>query len=647
MSDRPPLFARLVGLKARWLPGRRETEPNAEQGRAVPVAPDALRDLPPALAQGLERMPVALVLTDPSGRVRACAAGCERLFGWRTDVLSGRPVLASLFDPLAVRALERQLGTCTVPAGELTWRCDAVAADGRLVPAEALWMPQQDGSLLLVREIGAERALADQATQLRVRLEAISDAAPAHALLMLDADGRFLTWSPAAIALTGLLADEAVGQALGVRFSPQDDLAVSPQELLDSARHCGHAAGELCLRRRDGSVLPVAAHLRVVDHRDARSSFALVLHQRTRAALAAQEVAASEARLAAVIASASDAIVSTDLEGRVQLFNPAAERIFQVDADDMLGQPLDRLLPAPSRAQHVGHLAQFGASQVTRRAMGAGKVEGVRADGTAIELEASISQARVAGRTVLTAILRDVTDRARADRALVGYQVQLAGLAQRLLAQEKETTRRLAQALHDELGQTLGAMRLILDNGVRKRTPGTELPAWLQHVDSLLADANAQVRRVLMELRPPLLDEHGLIAALDNELRQRLSPYDDVALHYRWDNVSPDQRWPSDVEYSAFMVAREAVLNALQHAKASAIEVSLEGDEWLMQLTVTDDGVGGDLNAGSKPGHLGLVGMRERALAIGAVLVVRSEPGAGTSVSLTWGVPDEPSVPGR
>lgn len=638
--------------------------PATPQAGAAAARPDGgiesllqLAVVPAAVARALGRTPLAMLVADAAGQLCHCGPGCEPNFGWRLDSLGHRPALENLFGPATAHELRLQLDGAASPPGDLAWRCNARAADGRAMPVQVDWLPLYPagadaatqagpvGSLLLVRDIGHEAAAA-RVVNLSARLGALMDAAPSQALIMLDATGRVAVWSHVATTLSGLADADAVGQPLAALFTADDEFAAGPLELLDEARRRGRAAGELCLRRRDGTLLRAAARLRVLDDPVAGAGFALALHQRTRGALAALEVAASEARLAAVIAGASDAIISTDLDGRVQLFNPAAERIFQVSAAEMLGQPLDRLLPAGASGRHPVHLADFGASRVASRPMGTGKVEGRRADGAAIELEASISQATVAGRTVLTAILRDVTERARADRALVGYQVQLAGLAQRLLAQEKETTRRLAQALHDDLGQTLGAMRLIYDNGMRKRPPGEDAPDWLGRIDRLIADANSQVRRVLMELRPPLLDEHGLVAALDNELRQRLSPYEDVELQYRWDGVPPEQRWPMDVEYSAFMVAREAVINALHHAKPGVIIVTLEGDEWLMQLSVTDDGSGGDLEAG-KPGHLGLVGMRERALAIGGVLTIHSEPGAGTTVSLTWGVPDEPIVSGR
>lgn len=357
-----------------------------------------------------------------------------------------------------------------------------------------------------------------------------------------------------------------------------------------------------------------------------------------------QALADNEARLAAIVGSASDAIISTSVDGRITLFNPAAERIFGFAAGTMLGQPLDRLLPAGTNEAHRSLMAAFAHHGTTQRAGGVGRVQGRHADGRPLELEASISKAVVRDEVVLTAILRDVTDRVAQEHALETARAELAQLTRRLLEQEKDATRRLAQALHDELGQTLSALRLQWE-GLEARGGA---PAALAQIGTLVATANRQVRGVLGELRPPLLDEEGLGAALENELGQQRPPSDAPVL----DLVVPprlrEQRWPSDVEYAAFMVAREALVNALQHARAGRIEVQLDGDNDALVLTVADDGIGiGGLASGVRPGHLGLVGMRERALAIGATIHIESEPGLGTVVRLKWELTDEPDLPRR
>lgn len=351
--------------------------------------------------------------------------------------------------------------------------------------------------------------------------------------------------------------------------------------------------------------------------------------------------------LSAVINSASDAVISVDMEGHITLFNPAAARIFGHPSDRMVGQPLDVLLPQNHRSPHLGYLQRFADSQATTRPMGVGRVTGLHANGHVLDLEASISQITVRGKKVLTAILRDVTERVRGERALAQYRLELSELTHRLLHQEKLTTRKLAQTLHDQLGQTLGAIRLTFD-ALQSLMPPDMTPKAQERtlkLGQMIEIANAEVRQALVELRPPLLDESGLQVALDNEVRVRARDAETVAMRLQVAPSAIDVRWPADVEYAAFMVAREALANAVLHAQASEVVVGVEGAAGWLRLSVTDDGKGlaPDLAAG-RPGHLGIVGMRERAVAIGAQMEAKGAPKGGTVISLTWEAKPEGST---
>ena len=339
--------------------------------------------------------------------------------------------------------------------------------------------------------------------------------------------------------------------------------------------------------------------------------------KRTAPGPAHTELAASEARLAAIVDNASDAIISIDGDGLVTLFNPAAERIFGHPAAQMLGAPVHRLLPEHLRAGHPALIDRFARSGATQRAMGVGRVQGLRADGRLLELEASISKAFADGEVMLTAMLRDVTERVAQERLLEMARVELA------------------QGLHDELGQTLAALRLHCE--AHRGAASAQRAGLEARIGNLVVLANRQIRGVLSDLRPPLLDELGLAAALDNEIRQHHVEVGEAQIGLRASAEARTQRWPTDVEYAAFMVAREALINALNHASARHIGLQLGGNAGGLVLHVEDDGIG--MAAGARvgrPGHLGLIGMRERALAIGASLRIDGAIGRGTIVTLTW-----------
>jgi signal transduction histidine kinase len=135
-----------------------------------------------------------------------------------------------------------------------------------------------------------------------------------------------------------------------------------------------------------------------------------------------------------------------------------------------------------------------------------------------------------------------------------------------------------------------------------------------------------------------LLDDDGLAAALDNELRSRDLTLPGIDLLLEVEPEVARMRWPADAEYAAFMVAREATSNAVQHAKATLVRVVLTGDEGQFRIDVVDDGQGWALDTQiARPGHLGVVGMRERALATGARFSIAPNPAGGTIVRLEWG----------
>ncbi|MBX3634308.1 MAG: PAS domain S-box protein [Rubrivivax sp.] len=470
----------------------------------------------------------------------------------------------------------------------------------------------------------------------------------AEGLFIIGADGRYAMVNAAAEQILGVAADHIVGR--------RHDQVPWRRWELDGSREARHPlerllAGEPAVRRQVMGIERPDGLRRVISVnglplRDAQGRFDGMVgtfEDVTERHAAELALADSRARLSAIVDSASDAIISTDADGRIVLFNPAAARIFGRPAAGMLGQPLDVLLPEALRQGHGAQVSAFARAPAGRGALAARRVTAHHADGRTLDLEASVAQAVLDGRPVLTAVLRDVTERAAQERALEATRAELVELTRRLLDQEKQTTRRLAQALHDELGQTLTALRLHWDAAAAAGGPPGE--ALRTRLDQLVEAANRQVRQVLGELRPPLLDEFGLGPALDNELQQRRPVDGRPALVFDLLPRLQAQRWPADVEYAAFMIAREAVLNALHHAGASRLDVYLDGDDGELMLTVRDDGRGFRQDGRAAPaGHLGLVGMRERAQAIAGWLGIASAPGRGTIVTLAWCAPDEPPV---
>ncbi|WP_422011218.1 ATP-binding protein [Roseateles sp.] len=349
--------------------------------------------------------------------------------------------------------------------------------------------------------------------------------------------------------------------------------------------------------------------------------------------------AATASGLGTLADAALDTLLATlDADGRVLAWSGGAQALSGHPPADAVGRRLDELLPG---AQHAA--AWLRQAQVEGRCEIALQGPERRFEGAIYALGPAPGAARFG------LMLRDVSARAAQARLMASARDEIAQLNHRLLEQEKQTSRKLARSLHDELGQTLAALRLHWE--AYRSAAGEQRDRLSERIADLVAQANRQVRSVLAELRPPLLDELGLAAAIDNEIRQHDAAASGVQVTLLASEEAQLQRWPADIEYAVFMVAREALHNALHHANARQITVRLEGDEGLLEMRVEDDGDGFTPLAETAPGQpaqLGLVGMRERALAVGAELQIDGGPGRGTMVVLTWesaeALDDEPHL---
>src|SRR4051812_44365074 len=216
---------------------------------------------------------------------------------------------------------------------------------------------------------------------------------------------------------------------------------------------------------------------------------------------------------------------------------------------------------------------------------------------------------------------------------------QRLGLLNRRLEVAKEDERRfLAHELHDELGQTLTALKLRLQLGAR--AAGASLDGVVDAV-ALVDNLIARVRKMSVDLRPPLLDEVGLVPALRAYLESQ-SGVSGVAMELEEGTektpLQLDGRLPSELEIACFRVAQESITNALRHASARRVRVLIVQRPAGITLSVKDDGrgfdVGGTIETAAAEGHLGVIGMRERVRAYGGMFQVISHPGIGTTVTV-------------
>ena len=230
-------------------------------------------------------------------------------------------------------------------------------------------------------------------------------------------------------------------------------------------------------------------------------------------------------------------------------------------------------------------------------------------------------------------IQRDVTDRILAVEQLEKSRAELRALAARLQTTREEERTRIAREIHDELGQALTGLKLDLAWLETKRPKGTTGPFRL--IDTTLTDRIDQtmqiVRRIASELRPSVLDQLGLEAAIEwlvREAAQRTGI--EIALQ-----AEEFPKLPDEVASHAFRIIQEALTNVTRHSKATRVDVTVRRLKAVLILGVEDNGVGFEPGSMSGLQSLGLVGMRERALACGGTLMIRGRPAEGTAIIVT------------
>jgi len=353
--------------------------------------------------------------------------------------------------------------------------------------------------------------------------------------------------------------------------------------------------------------------------------FTVILRDITERLRAEEEQARLAARLAGLLDSAMDAIITVDETQHIVLYNRSAEKIFGWPSQQALGRSVEFLMPERYRATHAQHVRQFGAAGTTSRRMGDGTVLfGLRASGDEFPMEASISQLDTGEGKLFTVILRDISERVQAQEELS----QFAAEAHAIREGEKS---RVARELHDELAQSLTALKMdtiwLRDHGSAQPQ---EAAAKLGQMVGMLDTTVAATRRIAADLRPLLLDDLGLHPAIEwlaNNFTQRTGVPCEV-------NVDEDIELQEPYATAVFRIVQESLANVAKHAGATEVSVLVARTPQAVVLEVSDNGRGFDTAAPRKPLSLGLMGLRERAHLLKGAADIESEPGRGTRIQV-------------
>ena len=214
-----------------------------------------------------------------------------------------------------------------------------------------------------------------------------------------------------------------------------------------------------------------------------------------------------------------------------------------------------------------------------------------------------------------------------------------------VITTQEEERRRIARGLHDEISQALTSVAVNLE-AVADALPldADEVKARLKRIQSIAIGTLDEIHKVIWELRPSLLDDLGLIPAVESYVETHLTA---AGVKAHFETAGPERRMPTNLETAIFRIIQEAVTNIVRHAGAESASISIDFEETSIAVHIEDDGKGFDLDEAMRTTRegrgLGLLSMKERAALLGGGLNIKSRPGQGTQIDLEipvkWGKP--------
>lgn len=372
-----------------------------------------------------------------------------------------------------------------------------------------------------------------------------------------------------------------------------------------------------------------------------------------------ESLRASQRRFSGILAISAEAVISMDESQTITLFNRAAESMFGFTPEEVLGRPLELLIPQRFHKIHNEHVARFAHSDKNNLLMSdRRRVFGLRKDGSEFHMAASISKLNIAGETTFTVSCSDVTEAVQAEEQLrrsheelelrvnertaalaaaneflqqeilerKRAEEEIQDLSRRMMRVQEEERRNLARELHD--GATQNFVTLSLHMGRMSRDPNAISSAVLEEWMRLAEQGANELRTVSYLLHPPLLEELGLGLTLRGYVEgfvKRTGIQVSLNSQGELDNLG------FDIELAVFRIMQEALSNVHRHSGSATAMIDISYDGCLLRLQIADHGRG--IPPGKDRGGVGLGSMRERARLLKGQLVIQTGS-TGTTITI-------------
>jgi PAS domain S-box-containing protein len=452
-----------------------------------------------------------------------------------------------------------------------------------------------------------------------------------EAVIATDAEARVTFLNPIAASLTGWSMEEASGQPIGKvlnlinensGMSTDNEVlrVLKEKQVLTVANHVG-------LITRDGREISVE-HSAAPILAGAGKVIGVVLVFRDVAARRQEQIATAEQ--AALLELTQDSVFVIDIEGKVLFWSRGAEA--------MLGYSKSMAVGAISQVLLRTEFPQ-PMDEIRAELMRLGHWEGdliiTALDGRRIVVSSrwALQWAKRDEAPRVLVINSDITERKRGEESLILQREQLRALAERLQLVREEDRKQVARDLHDQIGQILTAIKMDMMWMTRHLPESeTDVLARIKESIQLLNDGVKTVRAICSGLRPGVLDDLGLAAAIEWQASD-FAARNDIPCQV---SVPPvDLHLDGDRATATFRIFQECLTNIIRHAQAKSVRIALYQQEESILLIVEDDGIGfHESGLSNALGSLGLLGMKERAQFCGGDVDISTSPGNGTTVTV-------------
>jgi two-component system sensor kinase FixL len=454
------------------------------------------------------------------------------------------------------------------------------------------------------------------------------------AIVLIDSRGRIEAFNPAAERLFGYSEAEVLGQNVSMLmpqpYRGEHDgylgryLATGEKKIIGSGR-------EVTGQRRDGTTFPL--HLSVGETEvDGEQKFTGIIHDLSSRVTLEERLRASEARWRSVIDSAVDGVIVIDVTGRIESFNPAAERLFGYTEAEVLGKNVNVLMPSPYHEEHDGYMSRYLATG-EKKIIGIGReVKGLRRDGTTFPLRLSVGEMNVNGERKFTGIVADLSARVRMEEQL-REQTSLARLG--------EMAAVIAHEVKNPLAGIRGAIQVIGGRLPKESKDAAVVKEILNRIDTL----NELIKDLLLFARPPHprplpVDLAGLVR-MTADLLAGDPALKGIAIHIN--GAAPPVM--ADAELLKIVFQNLLVNSAQAMQGRGDIRVTLQPVNGVLRVTVRDAGPGiaADVleriftpffTTKARGTGLGLATAKRIVEAHAGRIAIDSAPGGGTTVTV-------------